>query len=56
MNCVEAEKIADDKDDSKARREKRQSQRVIEKEEITSTEFPEGGNTFYLTTLSNGRE
>ena len=35
-------------DDSKAGGEKikkAESQRVIEKEEITSTEFPEGGNT-----------
>ena len=31
-------------DDSKAGGEKRQSQRAIEKEEITSTESPEGGN------------
>ena len=26
---------------------KPESQRAIEKEEITSTEFPEGGNTIY---------
>ena len=26
---------------------KAESQRAIEKEEITSTEFPEGGNTIY---------
>ena len=26
---------------------KAESQRAIEKEEITSTEFPEGGNTVY---------
>ena len=33
-------------DDSKAGGAKRaESQRTIEKEEITSTEFPEGGNT-----------
>ena len=33
-------------DDSKAGgAEKAESQRAIEKEEITSTEFPEGGNT-----------
>ena len=29
---------------------KAESQRAIEKEEITSTEFPEGGNTIYTKT------
>ena len=39
---MQAEKIVHN---SKAGGEKRQSQRAIEKEEITSTEFPEGGKT-----------
>ena len=30
---------------------KAESQRVREKEEITSTEFPEGGNTIYTLSL-----
>ena len=32
-------------DDSKAGGEEAESQRAIEKEEITSPQFPEGGNT-----------
>ena len=42
MSCADRKIV----DDSKAGGEKKaESQRVIEKEEITSTEFPEGGNT-----------
>ena len=41
---MEAEKIADY---SKAGGEKKAVMRVTEKEEITSTEFPEGGNTTF---------
>ena len=44
MSCG-GRKIVDDSKTGGEKKFKRQSKRVIEKEEITSTEFPEGGNT-----------